>query len=48
MAATSTMLPLGTKAPEFSLPTIDGATVSLADLAEARALLEAFQMPFSS
>lgn len=27
----STMLPLGTKAPEFSLPNVDGNTVSLAD-----------------
>jgi peroxiredoxin len=27
----STMLPLGTKAPEFSLPNVDGSTVSLAD-----------------
>ena len=27
----STMLPLGTKAPAFSLPNIDGGTVSLGD-----------------
>jgi peroxiredoxin len=27
----STMLPLGTKAPEFSLPNVDGNTVSLTD-----------------
>lgn len=29
----STMLPLGTAAPEFSLPNIDGSTVSLGDYA---------------
>ena len=38
----STMLPLGTKAPEFSLVNVDGRTVSLADLAEAPALLVVF------
>ena len=29
----STMLPLGTTAPDFSLPNVDGRTVSLADAA---------------
>lgn len=29
----STMLPLGTSAPDFSLPNVDGKTVSLADFA---------------
>lgn len=29
----STMLPLGTPAPSFSLPNVDGSTVSLADFA---------------
>ena len=38
----STMLPLGTKAPEFSLPNIDGSTVSLSDFAEAKGLLVVF------
>ncbi len=38
----STMLPLGTKAPDFSLPNIDGRTVSLADLAGSPALLVIF------
>lgn len=38
----STMLPLGTKAPAFSLPNVDGKTVSLADLAGARAYLLVF------
>ncbi len=38
----STMLPLGTKAPDFSLPNIDGRTVSLADLSGAPALLVIF------
>ncbi len=34
MAVTpSTMLPLGTQAPNFSLPNVDGQTVSLADYA---------------
>lgn len=36
------MLPLGTKAPDFSLPNIDGKTVSLADFASAPALLVIF------
>ncbi|MBN1361452.1 MAG: thioredoxin family protein [Sedimentisphaerales bacterium] len=43
MAATaSTMLPLGTKAPDFSLPDTTGKTVSLSDFKEAKALLVVF------
>jgi peroxiredoxin len=38
----STMLPLGTKAPDFSLVNIDGRTVSLADFDGAPALLVIF------
>ena len=38
----STMLPLGTAAPEFSLPNVDGSTVSLADFSQAPALVVAF------
>jgi peroxiredoxin len=38
----STMLPLGTKAPDFSLPNVDGKNVSLADAAGAKALLVIF------
>jgi peroxiredoxin len=38
----STMLPLGTKAPDFSLVNVDGRTVSLADFADAPALLVIF------
>ncbi|MBC8355634.1 MAG: thioredoxin family protein [Planctomycetes bacterium] len=38
----STMLPLGTKAPEFSLINVDGQTVSLSDLESAPALLVMF------
>ncbi|MEZ6070702.1 MAG: thioredoxin family protein [Pirellulales bacterium] len=38
----STMLPLGTSAPDFSLPNVDGQTVSLADFADAPALLVIF------
>ncbi len=38
----STMLPLGTAAPGFSLPDTDGKTVSLEDLKGAPALLVAF------
>lgn len=38
----STMLPLGTEAPDFSLPDTDGATVSRDDFAGAPALLVLF------
>lgn len=38
----STMLPLGTSAPDFKLPDTDGKTVSLADFKGAPALLVAF------
>ncbi len=38
----STMLPLGTKAPDFSLPNVDGKTVSLASLEGAKAYLIVF------
>ncbi|MCA9100772.1 MAG: thioredoxin family protein [Planctomycetales bacterium] len=38
----STMLPLGTSAPDFSLPNVDGQTVSLADFADAPTLLVVF------
>ena len=38
----STMLPLGMKAPDFSLPNVDGRPVSLADLAGANAYLVIF------
>ena len=38
----STMLPLGTKAPAFSLPDVVGKQVSLADFADAPALLVIF------
>lgn len=38
----STMLPLGTPAPDFSLTNVDGRTVSLADFADAPALLVVF------
>ncbi|HPM81693.1 MAG TPA: thioredoxin family protein [Candidatus Anammoximicrobium sp.] len=38
----STMLPLGTRAPDFSLPDIDGRIVSLADFRDAPALLVIF------
>ena len=42
MAVTSTMLPLGTKAPVFALPSIDAGTVSMTDFEGARALLVMF------
>ena len=38
----STMLPLGTKAPDFSLANVDGKTVSLADFPHAKAYLIMF------
>ncbi|MGI9455285.1 MAG: thioredoxin family protein [Aeoliella sp.] len=38
----STMLPLGTPAPDFSLLNVDGQTVSLADFADSPALVVAF------
>jgi len=38
----STMLPLGTSAPDFALPNIDGKTVKLADFAGKPALLVIF------
>ncbi|HEX2167732.1 MAG TPA: thioredoxin family protein [Longimicrobiales bacterium] len=38
----STMLELGTTAPPFSLPDVDGTTVSLDDFADAPALLVMF------
>ncbi|HJT33363.1 MAG TPA: thioredoxin family protein [Pirellulales bacterium] len=38
----STMLPLGTLAPDFSLPNVDGRTVSLADFKQAPALVVMF------
>jgi peroxiredoxin len=36
------MLPLGTQAPDFSLPNVDGRIVSLQDLAQSKALLVVF------
>jgi peroxiredoxin len=36
------MMPLGTTAPDFSLPDVDGTTVSLADFHDAPALVVAF------
>lgn len=38
----STMLELGTSAPDFSLPNVDGSTVSLADVSGKAGLLVAF------
>lgn len=38
----STMLPLGTKAPDFSLVNVDGSTVTLGDFADAPALVVIF------
>ena len=38
----STMLPLGTAAPEFSLPNIDGTAVSLSDFRDKKGLLVIF------
>lgn len=42
VAVNSTMLPLGTKAPDFTLPDTDGNTVSLADFRGKKALLIMF------
>jgi peroxiredoxin len=42
MAIASHMVPLGTPAPDFTLPAVDGSTVALADLSSAPALLVAF------
>lgn len=43
MAVTSTMLALGTEAPDFSLPdTVSGATVSLSDYADKTGVLVMF------
>ncbi|HEU4319040.1 MAG TPA: thioredoxin family protein [Acidimicrobiia bacterium] len=43
MAVTSTMLALGTEAPDFSLPdTVSGKTVSLSDYADHKGLLVMF------
>jgi len=38
----STMLPLGTPAPDFSLTNVDSKTVSLADFSDAKALVVIF------
>lgn len=38
----STMLPLGTKAPDFSLPNVDGRTVSLSNCRGSKGTLVAF------
>jgi peroxiredoxin len=42
VAVNSTMLPLGTKAPNFRLPDTSGKTVSLAEFANAPALVVVF------
>jgi peroxiredoxin len=42
VAVPSTMLELGTPAPDFALPDTDGRTVALADFADAPALLVMF------
>jgi len=42
MAVESTMLPLGTAAPEFELPSVDGGSFGLGDFSEATALLVMF------
>ena len=38
----SEMLPIGTKAPDFSLPDVGGKTVSLSDVSDGKALLVIF------
>jgi peroxiredoxin len=38
----SVMIPLGTRAPDFSLPDVEGNTVSMSDFVDAPALLVAF------
>ena len=38
----STMLPLGTPAPDFALPNVDGRTISFADAAGARGTVVMF------
>lgn len=42
VATASTMLPLGTRAPDFSLPDTNGKPVSLSDFADAPVLLVMF------
>lgn len=42
MAVTSEMVPLGSTAPDFTLPAVAGRTVSLSDLAGTPALLVVF------
>jgi len=42
VAVNSTMLPLGTKAPDFQLPNVDGKSVSLGDLRGKAAVLVMF------
>lgn len=42
VAASSTMLPLGTAAPDFALPDTEGRTVSPADFRDAAALVVVF------
>lgn len=42
MAIGSFMIPIGTPAPDFSLPSVDGDTVSLADFADSSALVVVF------
>lgn len=42
VAVNSTMLPLGTRAPDFQLPDTNGKMVSLADFEKAKTLLVAF------
>ncbi|MBA2481614.1 MAG: thioredoxin family protein [Planctomycetes bacterium] len=42
VAQTSTMVPLGTPAPPFSLPEAEGGTLSLQDLSRAQALVVMF------